>query len=407
MNYNEFSNGTKIIDSKNSIEEISTILVGLNASRVLLIGNTQMSDYDGYIEKIKKAVEKQVRLSIGAVYLSNNLADGEDMLKDLYFVYMSNNCDAIVACGSGKLIDYAKALKLMISTQVKDIKKFYASSVNAREIIYVPFIAIPSEFGSGNETNSTLVIFDKEKGLSRNITDGMLSADYCLIDDEIISNTDARRTAYGVIEIFARAVDGFTVTDTSPNTTETFAKIYDDYIELQTSAISDGFCRVALTGLKRRAVSLLEEPSAEKFRKMEIKSAYLSKGTDSSGLGLIQCSAQAIADIKGIEYYMALPKAIKAVFDYNIDACKVKYSRCLLSFAGWQIFSECKSGDRHKEFVKLALDFINLLSDKYFPQDKVELNEEEIQTVLNAMAYNVNVLNNPRKFNSAIFKTLL
>ncbi|MDE5990512.1 MAG: iron-containing alcohol dehydrogenase [Clostridia bacterium] len=402
MNYNEFSNGTKIIDSKNSIDEISTILVGLNASRVLLVGNTRL-EYHGYIEKIKKSIEKQPRLSIGAVYMGDDLTDGENILKDLYFVYMSNNCDSIVVCGSGKLIDYTKALKLMISTQVKDVRKFYNSSMTAREIIYIPFIALPSEFGSGNETNSTAVIFDNEKGLSRNLVDGLLSPDYCLIDGELISYMDTKMTAYGILEIFARAIDGFTVTYATPNTIDAFA----DYIELQTSSISDGFCQVALTGLKRRALSLLEEPTVDRYRRMEIKSAYLSKGTDSSGQGLIQCAAQAIADVKGIEYHMALPKAIKAVFAYNVDSCKTKYARCLLSFAGWQIYSECKQEERHTLFVKLALDFIDLLADRYFAHDKVELNEEEKQAVLNAMAFNINVLNNPRKFNAVVFKTLL
>lgn len=406
MNYNEFSNGTKIIDSKHSIEELSTILVGLNASRILLVGTTQLSD-SGYIEKIKKSVAKQSRLTIGAVYLGNDLTDGEDILKDLYFVYMSNNCDSIVVCGGGKLIDYTKALKLMIATQVKDIKKFYNSSMTAREIIYTPFIAIPSEFGSGNETNSTAVIFDKEKGLSRNIIDGLLSPDYCLVDGELIATMDARRSAYGALEIFARAVDGFTVTETVPSTTDALAKIYDDYIELQTSAISDGFCKVALTGLKNKALSLLEEPTTERYRKMEIRGAYLSKGTDSSGLGLIQCASQAIADVKGVEYYVALPKAIKAVFEYNKDVCKAKYSRCLLSFAGWQIYSECNQEERHTQFVNLSLELIDLFEDKYFKNEKIELSDEEKQAVVNAMAFNVNVLNNPRKFNSAVFKTLL
>ena len=407
MNYNEFSNGTKIIDSKNSIEELPTILVGLNASRILLVSDAQSSDF-GYVEKIKKSVEKQSRLSIGAVYLGNDLTDGDEILKDLYFVFMSNNCDSIVVIGNGKLIDYTKALKLMIATQVKDFKKFYSSSMEAREIIYTPFVAIPAEFGSGNETNSTAIIYDKEKGLSRNIIDGLLSPDYCLVDGELIATMDKKRSAYGVLEIFARAVDGFTVTGATPPPTDPLGKkIYDDYIELQTSAISDGFCKVALTGLKNKALSLLEEPTIERYRKMEVRGAYLSKGTDSSGLGLIQCAAQAIADVKGVEYYVALPKAIKAVFDYNKDACKEKYARCLLAFIGWQIYSECKQEERHTQFIKLSLDFIDLLNRMYLNANEIELSDEEKQAVVSAMAFNVNVLNNPRKFNSAVFKTLL
>lgn len=406
MNYNEFSNGTKIIDSQNSIDELSTILVGLNASRILLIGNTRLNDL-GYIDKIRKSIEKQSRLKVGAVYLGNDLADGEDMLKDLYFVYMSNNCDCITVCGSGKLIDYAKALKIMIAAQIKDVKKFFTPSITAREIIYTPFIAIPSEFGSGSETNSTSIIFDKEKNVSRNICDGLLSPDYCLIDAELIADMDDKRRAYGVLEIFARAVDGLTVTDAMNTPTDAFSKRYGDYIELHTSAICEGFCQVALTGLKKGAVDMLENPSAVKTKNMEEKSAYLSKGTDSSGLGLIQCLAQAISDIKKVEYYVALPKAIKVVFAYNEQACKATYSRCLLFFSGWQVYSECKQEERSKAFIDSVIEFVDSLEEKYFGEDKFELNDEDKQAVINAMAYNVNALNNPRKFNAALFKTLL
>ncbi|MDE7337295.1 MAG: iron-containing alcohol dehydrogenase, partial [Clostridia bacterium] len=267
--------------------------------------------------------------------------------------------------------------------------------------------AIPCEFGSGSETNSTAVIFDKEKSVSRNVADGLLSPDYCLVDGDLIFDMDEKRRAYGVLEIFARAVDGLTVTDAMNAPTDAFSKRYGDYIELHTSAICEGFCQVALTGLKSRAADMLENPTVEKVQKMEIKSAYLSKGTDSSGLGLIQCLAQAIADVKKIEYHTALPKSIKTVFKYNADACKATYARCLLFFAGWQVYSECDAEQRHKSFVNTATEFIDALEEKYFVEDKFELTDEDKQAVINAMAYNVNVLNNPRKFNAAVLKTLL
>ncbi|MDE6189797.1 MAG: iron-containing alcohol dehydrogenase [Clostridia bacterium] len=406
MNYNEFSNGTKIIDGDNSIAELSTVLVGLNASRVLVVVAERLSD-GGFVDTIKNAIEKSGRLSVGAIYLGNEASDGEDMLKDLYFVYMSNNCDAIVVCGDGKLIDFSKALKLLVATQIKDVKKFYTVADIAREVIYIPFIAIPLEFGSGSETNSTAVVFDKEKGVSRNVTRGLLSPDYCIVDGELISGMDKAKTAYGVLEIFARAVDGYTVTSATPISIESLAKVYDDYIELQTSAISDGFCQVALTGLKPYALDLLEAPTTAKYVKMETRSAYLSKGTDSSGLGLIQCVAQAIADVKKIDYCKALPKAIKTVFSYNLDACKERYARCLLFFAGWQMYSDCPIENRHNKFVEIAEEFIDALREKYIGGEEIELNDEEKQAVLNAMAYNANVLNNPRKFNSIAFKSLL
>ena len=406
MNYNEFSNGTKIIESENAIAELSTVLVGLNASRVLVVVAEQLSD-GGYVDVIKNSIEKSGRLSVGAIYLGNDATDAEDMLKDLYFVYMSNNCDAIVVCGSGKLIDFSKALKLLVATQIKDVKQFYTVADIAREVIYIPLIAIPDEFGSGSETNSTAVVYDKEKGVSRNVTRGLLAPDYCIVDGRLVSTMNRERTACGILEIFARAVDGYTVTSATPIAIEPLAKVYGDYIELQTSAISDGFCQVALTGLKSYGYDLLSAPTLAKYVKMEVRSAYLSKGTDSSGLGLIQCVAQAISDVRKIDYGKALPKAIKTVFAYNIDACKDRYARCLLFFAGWRKYSSCPSESRHSEFVKTASEFVDELSREYIGGGEIVLSDIEKQAVLNAMAYNVNVLNNPRKFNSMAFKSVL
>ncbi len=407
MNYNEFSNGTKIIDDKNAIAQLPTVLVGLGASRVLLLGNPHLNE-NGYIDKVKTSVEKNGKLTVSAVYLGDDFSDGESFLVDLYFVYMSNNCDSIVVCGEGRLIDYAKALKLLVATQVKDIKSFYNSKVDAREIIYIPLITIPSQFGSGTETNSCAVVYDSEKGVSRNIIGDILSPDYCIVDGALIAQMDKTETAYGIIEIFARALDGYTVTEMPPIAIDAFAKMYDDYIELQVAAISDEFCRVALTDLRSKGADILEDPSESKFKKMELRGAYLSKGTDSSGLGLINCIAQAIADVKGTQYSNALPKAIKLSFEYNKDVCKNKYSKCLLAFSGWQKYADAVPAKRHEIFIADSIEFLDGLSEKFFDgKDKLELNDEEKQKILNNMVYNVNVLNNPRKFNATVFKTLL
>ena len=87
MKYSEFSNGTKVIDGKDVLAELPTILIGLNASRVLLVANTFLHS-QGYVDKVKKSIERHGSLKVSAVYLENRVEDNMSALKDMYFVYM-------------------------------------------------------------------------------------------------------------------------------------------------------------------------------------------------------------------------------------------------------------------------------------------------------------------------------
>lgn len=409
MKYSEFANGTKIIDGTDVVAELPTILVGLNASRVLLIANTFLHA-SGYVDKVKRSVERHGSLKVCAVYLEDRVEDNESILKDMYFVYMSNSCDSIVVCGSGKLIDYAKALKLLVSTQVEDIEKFYDIDASVRQVIYVPMITIPSKFGVGNETSSTAVVYDDKKGISRNIINNILLPDYCLVDGENLVKMDKKLIAYSVLEILARAIDGYTSKNsTTFASTDLLSRVVDEVMGKTPASISEGFCRVALTEIKQNAVALLEKPVEEKFVKMELVSAYLSKGTDSSGLGLIHCLAQAVSDVKKIAYCKALPKAIRVALKYNIDVCRQKYAQGLLAFMGWEVYSKAPKEERHYEFARSVLDFVEKLEKKYLKGEhtEFEFSEEEKQAILNDISYNAHILNNPKKFNVINFKMAL
>ncbi len=407
MKYDEFSNGTKIIDDKNALDELPTVLLGLGASKIMLIGNQYLHSL-GYIDKIKNIIEGQGKLQVASVYLGDDFSDGESIVKDMYFVYMSNSCDAIVVCGSGRLIDSAKMLKLLIATQINDIKKFYDPETRERQVSYLPLITVPSKFGIGNETNSMAVIFDKDKGVSRNVVNDILLPDYCFIDGEILSNMDEKQIAYGVMEILARAIDGYTGKSSSSLTLENISRAYEDFVGRNSTDISEGFCRVALTNLRYKTQSLLDSPDADKYASLELTSAYLSKGTDSSGLGLIHCIAQAISDVKGVEYSRAVPKAIRVALRYNLDACKSKYSQCLLAFMGWKVYAASSKEERHYDFARYVLAFVDELSGKYLQTERLDyFSEDEKKAVLNNMAYNVNMLNNPKKFNVINFKMSL
>ncbi|MDE6471865.1 MAG: iron-containing alcohol dehydrogenase [Clostridia bacterium] len=399
MRYAEFSNGTKIIDGERGIADLQILLCGLGASRVMIIGDRHMLS-EGFLDKVKDSVSKGGEVAIGAVYLGENLQDSASILNDMYFVYMSNGCDGIVVCGSGKLVDYAKLLRLELSTQVKDISKFFNNSTIGRKVIDVPLIAIPYRFGVGNECNALAVYYDAQKKLSRNIFHELLSPDYCIIDGNIMSSASKSAMAYGVLNTLGKAIDGFIATH--------YAVVGIAIKQVDGHAIGKIFSKVALTNLRSKALDMLESSQEEKVMNFALESAYLTKGLDESGMGMVYSLALAISDVKGINYFECLPVAIRASLDFNLRVCSDKYSQALWSFVGWQEYSQYPQEDRAKGFVSCVKDFVDEILAKYVEEyTPITFNDDERQAVAIELSYNPHMLNNPRRFDPIAIKAVL
>ena len=399
MRYAEFSKGTKLIDGKSGIADLHILLRGLRASRVMIIGDRFMLS-QGYLDKVKNSVLIGGEVNVGAVYLGENLQDSASILKDMYFVYMSNGCDGIVVCGSGKLVDYAKLLRLELSTQVKDISKFFNNSTIGRKVIDVPLITIPCRIGVGNECNALAVFYDSQKKLSRNIFHELLSPDYCIIDGEITLSSSKSSMAQGVLNTLGKAIDGFIATHN--------ARVGIAIKQVEEHAVGEVFSKVALTNLKAKALDILEDTQEDKVVNFALESAYLSKGLDGSGMGMIYSLALAISDVKGINYFECLPTAIKASLDFNLRACKDKYSQALWSFVGWQVYSQYPQEDKAKGFVSAVVEFVDEILEKYVEDyAPISFNDDERQAIATQLSYNPHMLNNPRHFDPIAIKAVL
>ena len=398
MRYSEFSNGTKIIDGESGLADLHILLSGLGASRIMIIGDKFMLS-DGYLDTVKSIVTSG-GLAIGAVYLGENLQDSASILKDMYFVYMSNGCDGIVVCGSGKLVDYAKLLRLELSTQVKDISKFFNNSTIGRKVIDVPLITIPCRFGVGNECNALAVFYDAQKNLSRNIFHELLFPDYCIIDSKIALSASKTSLAYGVLNTLGKAIDGFIASH--------YERVGILIKQVEEHAIGKIFSKVALTNLRTKALDMLESSQEEKITGFALESAYLSKGLDGNGMGMIYSLALAISDVKGINYFECLPTAIKASLDFNLRACKDKYSQALWSFVGWHEYSQYPQEEKANGFVNCVKEFVDEILDKYAKDyAPIAFSDDERQAVAISLAYNPHMLNNPRRFDPIAIKAVL
>ena len=399
MRYAEFSNGTKIIDGEKGIADLHILLCGLGASRIMIIGDRRLLA-DGYLDKIKERAQEGGEIAIGAVYLGEETQDSSSALRDLYFVYMSNGCDGIVVCGSGKLVDYAKLLRLAVSTQVKDIQKFFNNSAIGRKVVDVPLITIPRKLGLGNECNALAVYYDNNKKLSRNIINELLSPDYCIIDGKIISASSKSSMAYGALSALGKAIDGFIAVH--------YARVGIAIKRVEEHAVGRIFSKVALTNLKAKALDTLACDDEDKIVSFALEGAYLSKGLDSNGMGMIYSLALAISDVKGVSYSRCLPLAIKASLNYNLRVCQEKFSEALWSFVGWREYSKYPQEERAKEFVRCVQEFVDEVTNEYVEEyQPIVLTDDDRQDIVVKLSYNPHMLNNPRHFDPIAIKAVL
>ncbi len=401
MRYSEFSNGTKIIDKdRGGIGSLNKILRGLGASRIMIIGDKFLLS-EGYLDMIKERVLDGDKLSVGAVYICEDIQDSAGALRDMYFVYMSNNCDGIVVCGSGKLIDYVKIMRLSVSAQVKDVKKFFNNSDIGRKVIDVPLVTVPCRFGLGNECNAMAVFYDSDKKLSRNIFHELLSPDYCIIDGEILAgNMSDNEVVYGILNTLGRAIDGLIAIKR--------ARVGINIKKVDIHNVGEVFSRVVMTDLRDKSLDLFESRDEKKFARYALDSAYLAKGLDCNGMGMIYSTALAISDVKKIGYSQSLPIAIRTSLDYNLRYCGEKYSQALWAFVGWEEYSQYPSGARSKAFVDCVKSFADNLLNKYGDgENQIKLNDDDRQEIVNKMAYNPHMLNNPRYFDPLAIKAVM
>ena len=399
MRYTEFSNGTKIIDGERGIADLHILLGGLGASRIMLIGDRALLA-DGYLDKVKNSVLAGEGIAVGAVYLGEDLQESESALRDMYFVYMSNGCDGIVVCGGGKLVDYAKLLRLTICSQVKDIKKFFNDSSIGRKVVDVPLIVIPCRLGDGNCCNAVAVYYDTQKNLSRSIFNELLSPDYCIIDSKLLSAAPKDELAYGVLNTLGKAIDGFIATH--------YAKVGIAIKRVSIHSVGKIFSQVALTNLRAKAFGMLSSSLEEDIGSFAQDGAYLSKGLDSNGMGMIYSLTLAISDVKGVDYYSCLPLAIKASINYNLRVCGDKYAKALWSFVGWHEYSKYSQDERAKGFVKCVEEFVDEIVDTYIQDFKpIALTDDDRQAIVINTSYNPNMLNNPRTFDPIAIKAVL
>lgn len=137
-------------------------------------------------------------------------------VEDARAIYVSNNCQAIIAFGGGSPMDCAKGVGARIAYPNKPMSKLKGLLKVLKRI--PPLVAIPTTAGTGSEVTLTAVITDSEKKHKYTMNDFTLIPHYAVLDPAVTYTLPPSLTATTGMDALTHAVEAYIGGSTSKET---------------------------------------------------------------------------------------------------------------------------------------------------------------------------------------------
>ena len=136
----------------------------------------------------------------------------EDATKE----YLSHNCDCIIACGGGSVIDLAKIVGARVVKPNKTVNQMKGLLKIRKKL--PTFIAIPTTAGTGSETTLAAVITDDKTHYKYTINDFSLIPHYALLDYNLTIGLNPFITSTTGMDALTHAIEAYIGRSTTKKT---------------------------------------------------------------------------------------------------------------------------------------------------------------------------------------------
>lgn len=173
---------------RGAVENLNEILKIEKAKNILIFTGKKS------FEKIKPIIKKELS-NFNTTYYSDFSTNPkeEDIKKAIEKI--DNNFDIIIAVGGGSVIDFAKAYK------------FYLKSNLA-------LIAIPTTSGTGSEATQFAVIY--VNGIKKSLDDKKILPEYSILDSQFIENNPKYLKATTSLDAYCQAIESYYAVQSTP-----------------------------------------------------------------------------------------------------------------------------------------------------------------------------------------------
>lgn len=340
MKYFEFNNSVNIICGINSLKELPKELEKYGCKNAMLISGPILTKI-GAVERIQKKFENQT-VQIKCLYNKIPNDSSLEVVNDIVRVYKEEGCDCIIAAGGGSVLDTAKAVRIVLMNDAKDIRDYVGMEGIFEKKFKIPFVAIPTTSGTGSEVTKVAVISDVENNVKMEFINKDTLPDFCILDPSMTKTLPLRATFTTALDTLTHAIEGYTGTQSQP--------------------LTDVFALKAIKLVSENIDKVIENPDDLEVRLKLMEASMLAGISFSNSMvGVVHGIGHAVGGVSHVAHDQAMTILLPHCMRFNYDRLKEKYSKLLYYLVDEETFRNTKEEDRATGSIK----YIESLIDKY------------------------------------------
>ncbi len=328
----EFIVPTKIITGVDAIFRLPYELELRDVKKPILLTDQGILSA-GIYDLVKQAFD-EYKFDLQVVYSDIPLETSVDSVKEAYRLFISENCDAIIALGGGSVIDTGKALRMMVSEGTDDLIALSGADNITKK--GVTFVAIPTTAGTGSEVTGVAVIFDKLSNSKIAFASDFLIPDVAVLDPELTVSMPKKLTAASGMDALSHAIEAYIGIQSN--------EISKALAFRSTKLIFDNLINAIMDGKDRNA----------RFN-MLMASTMAGMAFSNSMVGIVHSLAHAAGAVLHIPHGVAISLFLLVGLKENLDRSKGDFSGLLNAVRCDFLGSE---DERAEEFLSAVSDLL-------------------------------------------------
>lgn len=363
MKYFEFLNSVNVICGINSLKELPKELEKYGCEKAMLISGPILTKI-GAVEKIEKKFEN-TKVQIKCLYNKIPNDSSLEVVNDVVRVYREENCDCIIAAGGGSVLDTAKAVRLVLMHDAKDIRDYVGMEGVFDKKYNIPFVAIPTTSGTGSEVTKVAVISDIENNVKMEFINKNTLPDFCILDPSMTKTLPIRATFTTALDTLTHAIEGYTGTQSEP--------------------LTDIFALKAIKLVSENIDKVIEDPNDLDVRvKMMEASMLAGIAFSNSMVGVVHGIGHAVGGVSHVAHDQAMTILLPHCMRFNYDRLKDKYSKLLYYLVDNETYRNIKEDDRATESIRVIDNLIEKYHNKigiYKTLSEAGVKREDLQKI--------------------------
>ncbi len=328
----EFSIPTKIIAGSDSIFRLPYELELRGVKKPIVLTDEGIVSA-GIFALVKQAFD-EYKFKLPLVFSDIPPETSVNSVKEAYRLFISENCDAIIALGGGSVIDTAKALRMMVAEGTDDL--FVLSGADNLRSGGVFFVAIPTTAGTGSEVSGVAVIFDRSSGSKIAFASEFLVPNMAVLEPELTVSLPKKLTAASGMDALSHAIEA--------------------YIGIQSNEMSKALSFRAVKLIFDNLIGAIENGKDKRVRfNMLVASTMAGMAFSNSMVGIVHSLAHAAGAVLHIPHGVAVSIFLLSGLKENLDRAKGDFSELLNAVRCDFLGNE---SDRAEEFLNIVRDFL-------------------------------------------------